>query len=268
MKNGSFDMDEQPENSKLDEESLKEIFNKHYTITSKDSYPDVKFRKTNRLSLKMQKKPLVLPKVLRKEFSQSSSSYQFVEGETIESVETFLDEQHSPRLFFEMSNNSISNNNNNNNNNNKGLTKNNSGSSNENSIINNTKNINEKYIYKNMHQPSLVPMLNTAISTTNNNKVVNNAIFRKEKGTYLQFGLGHTVPNYDIKPKIKDGKRMCSELVDEQELNKFTHEIVNTVDHQGEILDKLNEEMNETRKDISKAYLLMMKHKGGSFIFD
>ena len=36
MKNGSFDMDEQPENSKLDEESLKEIFNKHYTITSKD----------------------------------------------------------------------------------------------------------------------------------------------------------------------------------------------------------------------------------------
>ena len=69
MKNGSFDMDEQPENSKLDEESLKETFNKHYTITSKESYPDVKFRKTNRLSLKMQKKPLVLPKVLRKEFS-------------------------------------------------------------------------------------------------------------------------------------------------------------------------------------------------------
>ena len=139
---------------------------------------------------------------------------------------------------------------------------------NSNNNNNNDNNNNEKNIYKNMHQPSLVPMLNTAISTTNNNQVVNNAIFRKEKGTYLQFGLGHTVPNYDIKPKIKDGKRMCSELVDEQELNKFTHEIVNTVDRQGEILDKLNEEMNETRKDISKAYLLMMKHKGGSFIFD
>ena len=62
--------------------------------------------------------------------------------------------------------------------------------------------------------------------------------------------------------------RIRLKAFDHRILDNSTHEIVNTVDHQGEILDKLNEEMNETRKDISKAYLLMMKHKGGSFIFD
>ena len=53
----------------------------------------------------LKKKPLVLPKVLRGELSQSSASYQFVEGESVDHVETYLDEDSSPRLFFQVKNN-------------------------------------------------------------------------------------------------------------------------------------------------------------------
>ena len=73
----------------LDEKSVKEIFSKHYARKSRDRYPKFS-NKPKRLVLK--KKPLVLPKVLRGELSQSSASYQFVEGESVSRVETYLDE--------------------------------------------------------------------------------------------------------------------------------------------------------------------------------
>ena len=57
---------------------------------------------TNPKRLVLKKKPLVLPKVLRGELSQSSASYQFVEGESVDHVETYLDEDSSPRLFFQV----------------------------------------------------------------------------------------------------------------------------------------------------------------------
>ena len=227
-----------PETS-LEEERLKQIFEKHYTKTSKDSYPGVLF--TNKKRLVLKKKPLVLPKVLRKEYSRSLSSYEFVEAD---SVETFLDEQDSPRLIFETSDDLVKNS--------------------KSFHSNNTNNIKTNNNYK---QPSLIPMLNTDIAVPGSRKVASaNKMFLKEKGTFLEFGLGHKIPDYNIKAKIKDGKRSCNDLVDEQKMNKFTHDLANTVDKQGQILDDNYKMMNDIRKDVSKAYLLLMKQRGGSMI--
>ena len=93
---------ESVESPSLDEKSVKEIFSKHYARKSRDRYPKFS-NKPKRLVLK--KKPLVLPKVLRGELSQSSASYHFVEGESVSRVETYLDEDSSPRLFFQAKNN-------------------------------------------------------------------------------------------------------------------------------------------------------------------
>jgi hypothetical protein len=230
-----------PETSSLDEESLKEIFKKHYTKTSKDAYPGVKFANKKRLVL--QKKPLVLPRVLKKEHSRSLSSYEFVEAD---SIETFLDEQDSPRLIFETNDNLVKNSNKfyRNNNNNNGA--------------------------KATNIKTLIPMLNTEIAVPSSRKVAPppsiNKRFLKEKGTFVEFGLGHKIPDYNIKAKIKDGKRSCNDLVDEQKMNKFTHDLAKTVDKQGQMLDNNHNIMNEIRKDVSKAYLLLMKQRGGSMI--
>ena len=75
------------ESPSLDEKSVKEIFSKHYARKSRDRYPKFS-NKPKRLVLK--KKPLVLPKVLRGELSQSSASYQFVEGESVSALKRTL----------------------------------------------------------------------------------------------------------------------------------------------------------------------------------
>ena len=68
-----------------------------------------------------------------------------------------------------------------------------------------------------------------------------------------------------MQAKVLEGRRSCIDLVDEHQMNKFAHDLEGTVSQQGEILDKLNYEMNETRKDITKAYFLILKQRDRDF---
>ena len=232
---------ESVESPSLDEKSVKEIFSKHYARKSRDRYPKFS-NKPKRLVLK--KKPLVLPKVLRGELSQSSASYQFVEGESVDHVETYLDEDSSPRLFFQVKNNASR-----------------EGSDGPATAV-------ARDPMQKSGAQSLVPMLNTTVGVTMKVLPQERRIqkkFTKKRGTYKDFGLGHAKPDYPVQAKVLEGRRSCIDLVDEHKMNKFAHDLEGTVSQQGEILDKLNYEMNETRKDITKAYFLILKQRDRDF---
>ena len=112
---------------------------------------------------------------------------------------------------------------------------------------------------------SLVPILNTTVGETMGGVATtssNTAKIYKKRGTYKDFGLGH---DYPVQAKVLEGRRSCIDLVDEHKMNKFAHDLEGTVSQQGEILDKLNYEMNETRKDITKAYFLILKQRDRDF---
>ena len=237
---------ESVESPSLDEKSVQEIFSKHYARKSRDRYPTFS-NKPKRLVLK--KKPLVLPKVLRGELSQSSASYHFVAGESVERAETYLDEDSSPRLFFQTKNDA----------------------SHYGSDVLKTTGARGPGGLNSMQKSgaqSLVPMLNTPVDAPMEQLMQQRQMqrkFTKKRGTYKDFGLGHAMPEYHVQAKIHQGRRSCVDLVDEHKMNTFAHELEGTVNQQGEILDKLNDEMNETRKDITKAYFLMLKQRDRDF---